>query len=42
VNLVKKDHVDQFIHQLSELYKAKTGLTAAIFATTPSQGAHLS
>lgn len=42
VNLVRKAHVDDFIRRLSERYTVKTGLSAAIFATTPSRGAHLS
>lgn len=42
VNLVRKDHVDDFVRQLGELYTTKTGLLAEIFVTMPSQGAHLS
>ena len=42
VNLVQKDHVDDFVRQLGELYTTKTGLLAEIFVTKPSQGAYLS
>jgi galactokinase len=42
VNLVRKSHVDDFIQRLGENYTAQTGLNAAIFATAPSLGAHLS
>ena len=41
VNLVQKTRVNDFIHHLGEWYEAKTGLKAGIFATVPSQGAHL-
>ncbi len=42
VNLVYKDHIDNFVARLGEIYTAKTGLQAQIFATMPSKGAHLS
>ncbi len=42
VNLVRSDCVDRFIRQLETDYSSKTGLQAAIFATNPVDGAHLS
>jgi len=42
VNLVQKDHIDNFIERLGEIFTAKTGLQAQIFATKPSNGASLS
>jgi galactokinase len=42
VNLVHEAFMDDFIHRLGETYTAQTGLNSAIFATTPSRGAHLS
>lgn len=42
VNLVRKACVDDFTRHLGESYTQQTGLVAGIFATTPSQGAHLS
>lgn len=42
VNLVQKDHINSFIERLGEIYTAKTGLQAQIFATKPSNGAYLS
>lgn len=41
VNLVKSEYAEDFIHKLGEQYTAKTGLHAEVFATLPSQGAHL-
>lgn len=42
VNLVRNNCVEQFIGQLETDYRSKTGLQAAIFATRPVDGAHLS
>jgi len=41
VNLVLDDKVDAFIHQLTDIYKNRTGLQATIFSTRASGGAYL-
>ena len=41
VNLVLDDKVDAFIHQLTDIYKNRTGLQATIFSTRASRGAYL-
>jgi len=41
VNLIQESHVEEFIGKLKTVYKYKTGLEAAIFATRASRGAFL-
>ena len=40
VNLVKKDNLDQFVANIKEKYKEKTGIDADIYVSNPGDGAH--
>ncbi len=39
VNLVKKDKVDQFVANIKEKYKEKTGIEAEVYVSNPGDGA---
>ena len=40
VNLVKKDNLDQFVANIKEKYKEKTGIDADVYVSNPGDGAH--